>query len=51
MPIPGTTKRQPADENLGAAEVELSDAELADLDTAAAQIQVLGERYPDACSR
>ena len=48
VPIPGTTKPERLAENLGGAEVELSAQELADMDAAARQIQVVGERYPEA---
>ncbi|OWT63668.1 aldo/keto reductase [Candidimonas nitroreducens] len=44
-PIPGTTKIHRLEENLGAADVELSRAELIDIETAAARIPVAGERY------
>jgi aryl-alcohol dehydrogenase-like predicted oxidoreductase len=47
VPIPGTTKLHRLEENLGAAEIELSSADLAELDEAAAKIQVKGERYPE----
>ncbi|TAM85015.1 MAG: aldo/keto reductase [Candidimonas sp.] len=44
-PIPGTTKVHRLEENLGAADVELSQADLADIGKAAAQIPIEGERY------
>lgn len=44
-PIPGTTKLHRLEENLGAASLVLSEAELADLRTAAEAIKVAGERY------
>jgi aryl-alcohol dehydrogenase-like predicted oxidoreductase len=47
VPIPGTTKTHRLQENLGAVDLDLTAADLSDLDTAAAQIQVLGERYPE----
>ena len=47
VPIPGTTKPYRLEENLGAAKVELSNSELAQLDEAASQITVHGERYPE----
>jgi len=47
VPIPGTTKLHRLEENLGAADVELSSTELAELNEAAAKIQVEGERYPE----
>lgn len=46
VPIPGTTKAHRLEENLGAAEVELSAADLAEIESAAAQIEIEGERYP-----
>lgn len=45
VPIPGTTKLHRLEENLGAAAVELSDADLREIETAAAQIHIAGERY------
>ncbi len=46
VPIPGTTKLHRLQENLGAADVALSEAECADLNRAVAAIAVQGERYP-----
>ncbi len=46
VPIPGTTKLHRLEENIAAAEVELSAQELANLQTAADAIQVEGDRYP-----
>ena len=47
VPIPGTTKLHRLEENLGAADVELTGADLAAIEQAAAAIQVEGERYPE----
>ncbi|MFK0332130.1 aldo/keto reductase [Rhizobium sp. NPDC090275] len=47
VPIPGTTKLHRLEENLGAADVALSADDLAQMETAAAAIQVEGERYPE----
>ena len=47
VPIPGTTKQSRLEENLGAARLELSAAELREIDVAAAQIRVQGARYPE----
>ncbi|NTJ11770.1 aldo/keto reductase [Rhizobium lusitanum] len=47
VPIPGTTKLHRLEENLAAAEVQLTSRDLAELDQSAAQIQVEGERYPE----
>lgn len=46
VPIPGTTKLHRLKENLGAADVELSAADLAEIRRALADIDVEGERYP-----
>jgi aryl-alcohol dehydrogenase-like predicted oxidoreductase len=46
VPIPGTTKLHRLQENIGAAAVALSIDDLREIDSAFAQIQVHGERYP-----
>jgi aryl-alcohol dehydrogenase-like predicted oxidoreductase len=48
VPIPGTRKLHRLEENLGAADVELSQEELREIEDAAAKIQVQGGRYSDA---
>jgi aryl-alcohol dehydrogenase-like predicted oxidoreductase len=45
-PIPGTTKLHRLKENVGAADVELTEGDLATIRTALAEIDVEGERYP-----
>ena len=45
VPIPGTKKLSRLEENLGAAQLELSSADLADIESALAKIQIVGERY------
>ncbi|GLR68550.1 aldehyde oxidase [Acidocella aquatica] len=45
-PIPGTTKLHRLEENLGAANLLLTPADLAEIETASAKIQIEGERYP-----
>jgi aryl-alcohol dehydrogenase-like predicted oxidoreductase len=47
VPIPGTTKLHRLDENIGAVSVELTPADLRDIDDAASQITVQGARYPE----
>ena len=47
VPIPGTTKLHRLEENLGAANIELTANDLADIQRAATEIQVEGERYPE----
>ena len=51
VPIPGTTKLPRLDENLGAVSLELTPEDLRDIDRAAAQITVQGERYPEHLAR
>ena len=47
VPIPGTTKRHRLEENLGAAAVQLTADDLREIDCAASQTAVPGERYPE----
>lgn len=47
VPIPGTTKLTRLQENLGAAAVELTAADLTEIAGAAAKIDVQGARYPE----
>jgi aryl-alcohol dehydrogenase-like predicted oxidoreductase len=47
VPIPGTTKLARFEENIAAASLELTSADLREIDTAAAQITVQGARYPE----
>jgi aryl-alcohol dehydrogenase-like predicted oxidoreductase len=51
VPIPGTTKLHRLQENLGAADVELSPADLEEIESAFSGIQVQGERYPEALQK
>ena len=51
VPIPGTTKLQRLEENLGAAAIQLTNAELHEIDAAAAAITVHGHRYPEYLDR
>jgi aryl-alcohol dehydrogenase-like predicted oxidoreductase len=46
VPIPGTTKLHRLEENVGAVAVELTADDLATIEVALQQIQVIGERYP-----
>ena len=48
MPIPGTRRLERVEENAGAATVALSADEVADLNTVAARMGVVGNRYNDA---
>jgi aryl-alcohol dehydrogenase-like predicted oxidoreductase len=47
VPIPGTTKLPRLEENLAAANVELTPDDLRAIDAAAAKIEVQGARYPE----
>jgi aryl-alcohol dehydrogenase-like predicted oxidoreductase len=47
VPIPGTTKPHRLEENLGAASVELTPGDLAEIDSASSRIKVEGARYPE----
>ncbi len=47
VPIPGTTKRDRMDENIGGAAVELTPDDLRDIEEASARITILGARYPE----
>jgi aryl-alcohol dehydrogenase-like predicted oxidoreductase len=51
VPIPGTTKLNRLEENLGAADVALTPDELREIGVAAAQIAVHGARYPEHLQR
>jgi aryl-alcohol dehydrogenase-like predicted oxidoreductase len=51
VPIPGTTKVHRLEENLGAAELELTPGDLREIETAAAQISIQGDRYPEELER
>jgi aryl-alcohol dehydrogenase-like predicted oxidoreductase len=48
VPIPGTTSSKHLDENAAAAEIELSESELARIDEALPRDRVAGTRYPEA---
>jgi aryl-alcohol dehydrogenase-like predicted oxidoreductase len=47
VPIPGTTRLNRLEENIGAAELELVSDEVDKIERAAANITVQGERYPE----
>ena len=46
VPIPGTTKLHRLEENLAAADIELTADDLAEIERATSEIEVEGERYP-----
>lgn len=47
VPIPGTTKLSRLEENLGSVSVTFTEKELAELNSAAEKVPVLGDRYPE----
>jgi aryl-alcohol dehydrogenase-like predicted oxidoreductase len=47
VPIPGTTKLHRLEENLASVDLELTAADLRQIQRAAAEIRVEGERYPE----
>jgi len=51
VPIPGTTKLSRLDENIGAAEVELTSDDLLEIKTAASKIEVQGDRYSEGSAK
>jgi aryl-alcohol dehydrogenase-like predicted oxidoreductase len=51
VPIPGTTKPNRLEENIGAVEVELTADDLREIDSAASKIAVEGARYPEELQR
>jgi aryl-alcohol dehydrogenase-like predicted oxidoreductase len=51
VPIPGTTKLERLEENIAAADVELTSDELLEIDSAASQITAQGARYTESAQR
>jgi aryl-alcohol dehydrogenase-like predicted oxidoreductase len=51
VPIPGTRKLERLDENNGSVDVELTPGDLRQIESAAAEIQVQGARYPEHVER
>ncbi len=51
VPIPGTTKLNRLEENVGAAAVALTPDDLRDIDAAASKVSVQGARYPEHLAR
>jgi len=51
VPIPGTTKLNRLEENIGAAEIKLTRDDLHEIESAASQIEVQGARYPEHLER
>ena len=51
VPIPGTTKLHRLNENIGAANMEMSSDDLREIDAAVSKITVQGARYPEDMQR
>ena len=51
VPIPGTRRAERLDENLGAATLDLTAEDLAELDELSAAARIQGDRYPAAMAR
>lgn len=51
VPIPGTTKLHRLQENLGAADIELTANDLREIEDAVSRIEVQGARYPEHLQR
>jgi aryl-alcohol dehydrogenase-like predicted oxidoreductase len=47
VPIPGTTKLNRLEENIGAAGITLTSKEMSDINSALEKIKVVGDRYPE----
>lgn len=51
VPIPGTTKLNRLEENIGAVSISLTSEELTNINAALEEIKVMGDRYPEALER
>ncbi len=51
VPIPGTTKQHRLEENIGAADVELTPDDLDEIERAASEFTIQGARYPEQLER
>ena len=47
VPIPGTTKSENLRDNSKAADIKLTDNEIADMNCAISKINIRGDRYPE----
>jgi aryl-alcohol dehydrogenase-like predicted oxidoreductase len=47
VPIPGTTKLERLEENIGAVAIELTSEDIREIDSAASKITIQGARYPE----
>jgi aryl-alcohol dehydrogenase-like predicted oxidoreductase len=51
VPIPGTSKLERLQENIGATAIDLTPEDLSEIDAASSKIAVLGDRYPEHLER
>jgi aryl-alcohol dehydrogenase-like predicted oxidoreductase len=51
VPIPGTTKLNRLEENIGATDISLNSEDLNNINSALDKIKVMGERYPEALEK
>jgi aryl-alcohol dehydrogenase-like predicted oxidoreductase len=51
VPIPGTTKLNRLEENIGAASIELTEKDLFEIEEAASKIKIEGARYPESLEK
>ena len=51
VPIPGTTKLNRLEENIGASSIELTEDDFREIKNAASEIKIEGERYPQNLQR
>jgi aryl-alcohol dehydrogenase-like predicted oxidoreductase len=51
VPIPGTTKLNRLEENMGSVSIELTEDDLSEIDQAASKIKIEGARYPENLER
>lgn len=51
VPIPGTTKLNRLQENIRAVEIAFTDKEIQEIENSAAEINIIGDRYPEAIEK
>ena len=51
VPIPGTTKLNRLEENIGGASTSLTSEDLKNISSALDKIEVIGDRYPEALEK
>lgn len=51
MPIPGTRRIERLEENIGAADIELSAADVREIEDASSKVEIQGARYSEAMER